>query len=94
MNAAPAPDRSPDRSPDRWAHRWAGRPAGRVAGIAVLGLAAVAAVVLLARCVAPEAERQDPMALDCRELAIRMLEATDEADRRAAFRAFERKKCF
>ena len=87
MNAAPAPDRSPDGSPDRWA----GRP---VAAIAVLGLAAVAAVVLLARCAAPEAERQDPMALDCRELAIRIFESTDEAHRRAAARAFVRKKCF
>ncbi len=86
MNAAP--------TPDRWAHRWAGRPAGRVAGIAVLALAAVAAVVLLARCAAPEAERQDPMALDCRELAIRIFEATDETRRRAAARAFVRKKCF
>ena len=83
MNAAP--------TPDGWAHRWAGRPA---AAIAVLALAAVAAVFLLARCAAPEAERQDPMALDCRELAIRMLEATEDADRRAAFQAFERKKCF
>ena len=86
MNAAPAPDRSPDRSP--------GRPIGPAAAIAVLALAAVAAVFLLGRCAAPEAERQDPMALDCRELAIRIFESTDEAHRRAAARAFERKKCF
>ena len=85
MNTAPAPDRSPGRT--------AGR-VGPIAGIAVLGLAAVAAVFLLARCAAPEAERQDPMALDCRELAIRIFESTDEARRRAAARAFVRKKCF
>ena len=89
MNTAPAPDRSPDRSPGRQAG-----PIGPIAGIAVLGLAAAAAVFLLGRCAAPEAERQDPMALDCRELAIRMLEATEEAHRRAAARAFAHKKCF
>ena len=50
----------------------------------------VAAVFPLGRCAAPEAERQNLMALICREVAIRMIESADEARRRAAFQAISR----
>lgn len=56
-------------------------------------MAAAAVAVLLDGRAALRDGPQDLASLDCRELAIRLLEADGEAHRHAAVRAFERKKC-